>query len=184
MNITISKTHSKTDLIELINTIDLPVVFGHQDNKRSIQHKLINSLKNDIFFKDNVYKIKSNDELVTYLQSKNPKINLSVKEKKDIMRICKAIILYCKCNFIIDNQMYYKSTEQINDDMLYISQFGDLPSVRRACKLMNENIMSKVKYEPLISPQIKKELYEKDKLKHKNTYFCKIQRGLYTLTFD
>ena len=49
MNNTINKTHSKTDLIELINTINLPVVFGHQDNKKSIQNKLLKAFENDIF---------------------------------------------------------------------------------------------------------------------------------------
>ena len=83
MDNTINKTHSKTDLIELINTINLPVVFGHQDNKKSIQNKLLKAFENDIFFKPNVYKLSNNAELITYLQSKNPKRNLSVKEKKN-----------------------------------------------------------------------------------------------------
>lgn len=179
----ICKTHSKTDLIELINTIDLPVVFGHQDNKKSIQNKLLKSIEKDIFFKPNVYKITSNEELLTYLQSKNPKRNLSVKEKKNIMMICKAIVMYCNCYYILESQNYYKDIETIEDDMLYISQFGDLPSVRRACKLMNENIMSKKHYEPLISPQVRKELNEKIKLKTKNIYACKFLKGPFVISF-
>ena len=35
----IHKSHSKTDLIDLINHINLKVVFSHQDNKRNIQTK-------------------------------------------------------------------------------------------------------------------------------------------------
>lgn len=184
MDNTINKTHSKTDLIELINTINLPVVFGHQDNKKSIQNKLLKAFENDIFFKPNVYKISNNAELITYLQSKNPKRTLSVKEKKNIMKICKAIIIFCNCQYLLQSQNYYKDTKQIDDDMLYISQFGDLPSVRRACKLMNANIMSKVKYTALISPQVRKELDEKIKLKTTNNYSCKLKRGHFIISFD
>tara|TARA_R110000796_G_scaffold17696_1_gene54296 strand:+ start:163 stop:717 length:555 start_codon:yes stop_codon:yes gene_type:complete len=184
MDITISKTHSKTDLIELINTIDLPVVFGMSDNKRSIQHKLLKSLNEDIYYKPNVYKILTTQDLISYLTIKNPKRTLSVKEKKNIMKICKAIVIFCKCKYILQSQNYYKDLKQIDDDMLYISQFGDLPSVRRACKLMNENIMSKVKYEPLISPQIRKDLDEKLKLKRTNNFSCQFKKGPFVLLFD
>ena len=44
--IIIEKSHSKNDLIDLINTLDLRVVFSHQDNKKSIQDKLIDLLQN------------------------------------------------------------------------------------------------------------------------------------------
>ena len=180
----IHKSHSKTDLIELINTIDLPVVFGHSDNKKSIQSKILKTLKKDIIFNTNVYKISNIEELKAYLNTKNPKRTLSVKEKKNIMKICKAIVMYCNCDYFIESQNYYNDEKTIDDDMLYIMQFGDLPSVRRACKLMNSNIMSKKHYEPLISPQVRKELDEKVKLKTKNQYSCKIIKGSITLTFD
>ena len=180
----INKTHSKTDLVELINTIDLPVVFGHSDNKKSIQSKLITALEKDIFFKVNVYNISNKDELIIFLTNPSPKKTLSVKEKKTIMKICKAIVMYANCDYFIEGQNYYKDMKQIEDDMLYISQYGDLPSVRRACKLMNANIMSKKHYEPLISPQVRKEIDEKVKLKTKNQYACKILKGPFVITFD
>ena len=180
----INKTHSKTDLVELINTIDLPVVFGHSDNKKSIQSKLITALEKDIFFKVNVYNISNKDELIIFLTNPSPKKTLSVKEKKTIMKICKAIVMYANCDYFIEGQNYYKDMKQIEDDMLYISQYGDLPSVRRACKLMNANIMSKKHYEPLISPQVRKEIDEKVKLKTKNHYACKILKGPFVITFD
>jgi len=47
----IDKSHSKTDLVELINTLNLKVVFNHSDNKNSIQNKLKN-------FIDDNYEIK------------------------------------------------------------------------------------------------------------------------------
>ena len=32
----IHKSHSKTDLTELINNLNLKIVFSHQDNKKNI----------------------------------------------------------------------------------------------------------------------------------------------------
>ncbi len=179
----IHKTHSKTDLIELINTLDLPVINSHQDNKKSIQLKLLQVLGKDLTFTDNVYKIHNSSELRAYLMTQNPKKNLNVKEKKDLMIICKKIIHYCNNGYCIYKSQYVDE-KQIEDDMLYIKQFGDLPSVRRACRLMNDNIMSKVVYEPLISPQVRKQLEEKEKLKNKNVYQCRIRKGPFTIKFD
>ena len=57
--------------------------------------------------------------------------------------------------------------------------------MRRACKLMNEHIMSKVKYTALISLQVGNELDEKVKLKATNSYSCKLKRGHFNLiSFD
>ena len=44
----IHKSHSKNDLIDLINTINIPVVFSFQNNKRDIQDKLEEYFKKDI----------------------------------------------------------------------------------------------------------------------------------------
>lgn len=179
----IHKSHSKTDLIELINTLDLPVINSHQDNKKSIQLKLLQVLGKDLIFSSNCYNIHNTNELRAYLMNQNPKKNLNVKEKKDLMMICKKIIHYCMNGYCLYKSQY-NTLQEIEDDMLYIKQFGDLPSVRRACRLMNENIMSKVVYEPLISPQVKKQLDEKEKLKNRNVYECRITKGPFTLYFD
>ncbi len=179
----IHKTHSKTDLIELINTLDLPVINSHQDNKKSIQLKLLQVLGKDLTFTDNVYKIHNTNELRAYLMNTNPKKSLNVKEKKDLMMICKKIIHYCLNGYCLYKSQY-NTLQEIEDDMLYIKQFGDLPSVRRACRLMNDNIMSKTTYEPLISPQVKKQLEEKERLKNKNIYECRIRKGPFTIKFD
>ena len=35
------KTHSRMDLIDIINTLDIPIIFSHDDNKKSIHSKVI-----------------------------------------------------------------------------------------------------------------------------------------------
>ncbi len=60
-----------------------------------------------------------------------------------------------------------------------IKQFGDIPSVRRCCRLMNEDIKAGGrKFNPLISPQVQKDLNEKKTLKGNNTmYIMTIKRA-------
>jgi len=157
----IHKTHSKTDLIDLINHLNLKIVFSHQDNKKDIQDKLSEFIKNNIIIKKNFYNIENKDGLIQYLQNINPKKTLTIKERNNVMMICKHIIAYTKNNYDIDLTKY-QTLKDMQDDMDFIKQFGDIPSVRRACRLMNDDPKFKgYKFIPLISPQVQKELDDK-----------------------
>lgn len=181
----IHKSHSKNDIIDLINTINIPVVFSFQNNKKDIQDKLEEYFIKDIDRKieSNVYKINNKRELQIYLKNVNPKKSLNVKEKNIVMQICKKLITYCKNGYVIEKSLYIHEKE-IEDDMDYIKQFGDIPSVRRVCKLMNQNIMDNKIYKPLISPQVQKDI--EAKLIHKKVYVTslKVKTGPIILTFD
>ena len=162
----IHKSFSKTDLIDLINTLNLKIVFSHQDNKKDIQNKIVEFLSKPIpKIEKNFYHIENKDGLIVYLQNKNPKKSLSIKEKNNVMMLCKHIIQYCKNNYELEYTKY-KNIQELQDDMDFIKQFGDVPSVRRCCRLMNEDPkFSHYKFIPLISPQVKKVLDEKKTIK-------------------
>lgn len=164
--IRIDKTHSKTDLTDLINNLNLKIRFSHQDNKKDIQDKLLLALKNKkLTVEENFYGIKNRDDLISYLKNQNPKKMLSIKEKADVMKICKSIIQYCKNDFDL-SCCDYDSQKQIEDDMDYIKQFGDISSVRRCCRLLKDDVkMCGKKFIPLISPQVQKMLDEKNKIR-------------------
>lgn len=181
------KSHSKNDLVEMINTMDLPVVFNHANNKKDIQDKIIYLLSDrntDEKIKNNFYKINTYQDLKVYLNCVNPKKTLSVKEKSDVMKICKHIIQYCKNGELVELSEYYKDIKMIDDDMHYIKQFGDIPSVRRACKLINQFKLEKDRYIPLISPQIQKRL--NDKISSQTVLYGKlvVKRGKFKIIFE
>ena len=186
----IHKSHSKTDLVDLINDLNLLIHFSHQDNKKNIQDKINEFCKGSITIEKNFYNINNKSELISYLENPNPKKVLSIKEKNSVMMICKHIIRYCKSSFNLAATKYEKYQDLI-DDMDYIKQFGDIPSVRRCCKLMNEDIKKgQIKFKPLISPQVQRDLDEKQSIKGKNgaLYIMKIIRATednpIILTFD
>ena len=157
----IHKSHSKNDLIDLINYIGIPVVFSHQDNKRDIQDKIKLAMKEDFEIKKNYYQVDNKDGLHFFLMNQNPKKLLNTKEKNDVMNIAKFIINYCKSGYDVDCSKY-KDLKEIIDDMDYIKQFGDIPSVRRCCKLLRDDLkMDGMTFIPYISPQVKKTLDDK-----------------------
>ena len=152
----IHKTYSKTDLIEIIIDLELPVVYSHQDDKAQIHQKLKECLKTEFPIAPNFYKIENKDQLINYIESHNPKKILTIKEKQDVMKICKKIIQYCKSNYDI-TATDYLTQRDIIDDLDYIKQFGDIPSVRRCCRLMNMDVKcGGLTFKPLISPQVQK----------------------------
>jgi len=158
----IHKTFSKTDLIDVINDLNLKITFSHQDNKKMIQDKLISYLRNNNpEIKDNFYNINNKDGLIQYLKNQNPKKTLSIKEKNNVMLIAKQIIQYCKDDYQL-SFCKYDTIKEIQDDIDYIKQFGDIPSCRRACRLLSlDPKFQGIKFTPYISPKVKKELERK-----------------------
>jgi hypothetical protein len=171
----IHKSFSKTDLIDLINNLGLKVVFSHQDNKKDLQNKLFKLLEEKFEIKENFYNIQNKDGLIQYLTNVNPKKTLTIKEKNNVMMLCKHIIQYCKNNFDLDYTKY-DNVKELQDDMDFIKQFGDIPSVRRCCRLMNEDPkFIGYKFIPFISPQAQKELDDKKVIKTKSLAILKIR---------
>tara|TARA_R110001592_G_scaffold363336_1_gene684330 strand:- start:16750 stop:17298 length:549 start_codon:yes stop_codon:yes gene_type:complete len=181
----IHKSFSKQDLIHIINSLNVPVIFNHSINKKEIQDKLVSYYheKEEDIKKDNVYGIDSKQDLFIYLSKPNPKKTLNIKEKNNIMNICKSIIRYCNNKYDL-NYTSYSNLQDIVDDMNYIKQYGDIPSVRRCCKLMNNCCKVKEVFKPLISPQVKQMLQEKAISKQQVINCLTIKREKIVLSFD
>ena len=163
----IHKSFSKQDLIHIINSLNVPIIFNHSINKKELHDKLIS-----------YYHDKEEDE-----KKDNPKKFINIKEKNNIMNICKSIIKYCNNKYDL-NYTTYNSLDDIVDDMHYIKQYGDIPSVRRCCKLMNKCCKIKDTFKPLISPQVKQMLEEKMISKKQVIHCLTIKRGNIIVRFD
>ena len=186
MDIVIHKSHSKTDLIDLVNFCDLPIVFNHSDNKKSLQTKLLTIIEEKpelTLKKDNHYKLKTLRDAKFYLARVNPKKTLTIKEKGEVMRIAKRIIFYATHGYDM-KVSDYKDTQTLLDDILYIKSFGDIPSVRRACRLMkSDSKFYGQSFEPIISPQVQRELDDKKIRKSVILNNVTIKRGEFWVHF-
>ena len=183
----IHKSHSKTDLIDIINYCGIPIVFNHSNNKKELHEKIMIVFKESscVILEDNHFKLKTMVQLKQYLTKPNPKKQLTIKEKSGVMAIAKSIIYYAQNGFDLRMSPHYQDTQTILDDMLYIKGFGDIPSVRRACRLMSSDPkFSDQVFKPLISPQVMKTLADKLLVKKNRPMQYTFTRKHIVISFD
>lgn len=186
-NTIIHKTHSKKELIHIINIFNIPMAVSPKANKFQIASQLWETIsKIDYLYINphNELMINNLKELRIYLQNQNPKKNLSIKEKENVSFISKKIIHYCNNSYNIEISMYDNLID-IYNDALFISKNGEMPIVRKSLKLLDGDHNKLFDVKPKITPMIMRELELKEKLKTKRKYYeCKIRFGKFVINFD
>tara|TARA_R110000737_G_scaffold347988_1_gene380857 strand:+ start:848 stop:1417 length:570 start_codon:yes stop_codon:yes gene_type:complete len=188
---TIHHTHTRKTLVDLISIYKLdsqcPLV-GYKKQKKDIlcdnlwqvlqddklcleagnDYDIFNSVKD---FRDN---LSSASEIEPISESENIKISITVKK----------LVNYCKsCSYELTYSLY-QSIEEVINDCTYISKFGNIPTVRRAVKLVNLDNKIKNKIRPVISHKVKRNMILKEKaVKDLYPHFS-IKRGSFTLDFS
>lgn len=110
----------------------------------------------------------------------NSSKKLTVKEKNEIILTSKKLISFCKsgCNF---NRSLFNDYDEVISECNRIAEYGDISSVRRACKLINENLHEDI--EPKLSDEKKKELEVKENIKKFSNPTLQIKRGKIIVEF-
>tara|TARA_R110000787_G_scaffold264764_3_gene370689 strand:- start:291 stop:842 length:552 start_codon:yes stop_codon:yes gene_type:complete len=145
----IEKSHSKKDLIILFETLCVKL------NQESTKNELILEIQSKIDFCKFNDRIKNITELLIYLKKPTNKQRPTTKQKTDIMFICKKIIKWSKNQYIYTEKIY-NNKQQVFNDVMLIYKWGDLPSVRRACKFYNNSGYHKSEHiNPIISEEVK-----------------------------
>lgn len=160
---TIHSTFTKKDLTKIITQRKLCI-----DCNNSREHickelsPLIKDLKLEYLFEPNNFK------------------KLSIKEKDQVILIAKKLKSYVSCG--LDNtKSLYKNTDDAISDAVYIAQYGDISSVRKAVELLNNALNINI---PLnISENIQKILEEKKKIKKDSVPRFQIKQGKYYVEF-
>ena len=174
----INKTFSKGDCIDIIRTFNIDIPNFTSMNKSTLSVQLWNVLCNtqNIPVDNDIYDIKDIEELKIYLKT------LSVRDKNKLMRFCKEIIIYCNNGYYL-NSSIFNDIEELKLQIEDICKYGDIPSVRRAIKLFNNDPKVDKKYIPVLSNRVRKNLELKDKRKIKKYYGISFNKGNYILTF-
>ena len=181
----INKSFSKGDMLDIIRQFNLDIPNSNNMDKLKLSITLwsyVNNLK-DIQPDTEIYLIESKEELIKYLAGHNPDKLLSVKDKTKLMNFCKEVIIYCNHGYNIECSSF-NTIEEIHIPTRDIAIHGDIPSVRRAIRLLNNDPNLKEKIEPIISNKMKKMIEVKKKKKVKNYYGLISKRGDYLVTFD
>ena len=183
----IHKTHSKLELSQLIITYNINII----NPNKYIKLDLIKELEETLILLD-VLDIPDNNELYhftnlvdlkLFLTNINPKKILTVKEKQVVILTCKKLKHYCNNNYMLGNTEY-KTLTQVYKDAKYIVAYGDIPSVRKVCLLLNQDINKPFILKPIISTIVQRELEKKHIYKCRKNYQCTFKYGPFSILFD
>ena len=161
----IDKTHTKSDLLKMMDLLNVKV--NSTLSKREII-QMIPKLIHGIKYPSNKYNIKNEDDLIRYLKTKSPIQRLNSEDKKMIMMKSKNLIHYAVEGYHLLNSVY-ENHNQVMNDAIYIHSYGDIPSVRRACRLYNQDPKKINHVNPIIPEDILKEL-NKHRISNQSSY--------------
>jgi len=164
----IHKSHTKKDLIEIIEVFNFQKDIENylEYNKDTLTTLLDIHLRTIIEIKPEKEYFEFDDinDLREYLKLSSPKQVIPIKEKDIIIDKAKQLIFYCRiCGFQLG--YYYDTIEDVIADANYIKKYGDIPTIRRALRLVNEDgkIINKIK--PIITYRTQQRINKKEQLK-------------------
>ncbi len=166
----VDKSHSKKDIVTLFKKHG--VIIDDKLSKGNII-KDIDFYMKDFKFNNN---INNETELKDYLKNISPKQRPNTQIKNQIMFKAKKIIKWGKNDYIFDGATYSNSEDPYND-IMSIYMWGDLPSVRRACRMYNNSIFCKNHINPVITAEVEEELNNNKFIKQQIMYRLTIRRA-------
>ncbi len=165
--ITIHKSHSKLDLIELFEK--LYVIIPKKTKKPEIVANITTYIQSAKYNEE----VKDVSVLIEVLKSKTTKQRPNMKLKNSIMIKSKKIIKCCSSNSFSEET--YLSHEDVYNDLLSICGYGDISAVRKACHIYNEWNMCINHINPIISADKMKSMIEKKQLKKNKVFGIKTE---------
>ena len=180
----IHSSHSKKELQEIIEIFDLNVVNYTNMNKKDICNSLIYELSkiDDIKKDDDYFFIKNKTELIEYLINPDSSKSLTIKEKNNVMELAKYIMMYVKNGYYL-SQSPFLDWDNMYERVIYISEYGDIPSVRKAVDGFNTDarMIDRDKIQVLMSSRCKKKIERKKRLIQKEKIALVFKRGKYVV---
>ncbi len=116
-----------------------------------------------------------------YLYKQNENMSITIKDRDEIIKTARKIKSFINSGLDTSKNIYINNDELIFD-AVYISQFGEISSVRKAIKLVEETLNIKI---PIIIPEkVQEELDEREKLKKDMIPKLQVKTGKYYVSFD
>jgi hypothetical protein len=182
----IHKSHTKKDLIEIIDVFDFKdVIEGYKDlNKDALVQLLDIHLRTIFDLEPNKDYFDFNDirDLREYLRRPSPKQVLTIKERDIIIDKAKKIIFYCKIAGYCLGPTTYESVEEIESDANDIKKYGDIPTCRRALKLLKKSLSVKCP-DPIMTYRTQQRLDRKERIKEGGMARMSIHKGNFLVEF-
>ena len=157
-------SYKKKDLIKIIedNNININI----KTNRINICNELVNYIEE--------YKL-------NYLYNQNENMSITIKDRDEIISTARKIKSFIRSGLDISKNIY-TNIDDLIFDAVYIAQYGEISSVRKAVKLVEETLNIKI---PLIVPaKVQEELNEKKKLKKDMIPKLQVKTGSFYVSFD
>lgn len=179
----IHSSHSRKDLLELCDIFNIRVEDKFNCSKKQLSEGMwdsINSTKK-LVPDDKNYHLKSKKDLIEYLKLPHQTKSLSISDKQEIIKYCRQIIFYCDNNYTLEP--HFDSIQHLETIAIYISNFGDISTVRRAlAKLKLDKQIACP--DPIISARVLKELEKQKRLKCCEMNSLRVKKGKIIVKFD
>ncbi len=121
-----------------------------------------------------------NEYNLEYLYEENQFKKLTIKEKDEVILIAKKIKSFVKCGLDTNKNLYSELDNAISD-AIYIGQYGQISSVRKAVISLNKALNIEI---PMIIPDnVKKMLEEKEQIKKDSVPTLQVKQGKFWVTF-
>jgi hypothetical protein len=181
----IHTSHSKSELCEICEIFGINIADIKKINKTALSKHLLYQLSiiQEITEDNDYYFIKNKKELMDYLINPDSSKTLTVKEKEEIMELAKYIIMYCKNGFYLTHSPFLDYDDMIKKAE-HISQFGDIPSVRKAIEGLNQDTKLKKKIDIIMSARTRKKMERKKRLKSKYYGGLIVRSGNFVVDFS
>ena len=186
-NTVIHKSFSKKDLLKVIQEFDITIGVDESYTKSTVANTLWGILtKLDFLYipPDNNYLVKDLIGLRCLLKHPNPRKPFSVKDRDRYTMVAKKINHYCENNFDIKESVY-TNIKQVYNDADEISQYGDIPIIRKTLRKLMYDPQKLYTIKPRISPHIQHDMKMKQMLCKKSKFYkCEVKTGSFIITFD
>jgi hypothetical protein len=180
----IHSSHSKKELCEIIEIFDINVCNYRNLNKKNLSKSLLYELSKieEVKEDDAYYFIKDKSELYEYLVNPDSSKILTIKEKNKVMELAKYIIMYVKNDYFLSQSPFLDWDDMFNK-CIYIKDYGDIPSVRKAINMFNTDprMLNRPKIDIIMSSRCRKKLERKKRLVQKQKVLLSIKRGKFII---
>jgi len=182
----IDKSFTKKDLIDIIQSYDIPIDDPKQYSKNELSITLTEILVNEdyqINYSFDYPEFYKNEDLIQYLSVPKSNEELNYKEKSEMIQKAKKLINYARNGYMLSFTDYL-SHDAIYQDGIIVANHCDIPTCRRAIDELNKDPKIRNKIEKQISPKIMKTLQQKKINKDELEPRFKFRRGHYIIDFD
>jgi hypothetical protein len=182
----IDKSFTKKDLIDIIQSYDIPIDDPKQYSKNELSITLTEILVNEdyqINYSFDYPEFYKNEDLIQYLSVPKSNEELNYKEKSEMIQKAKKLINYSRNGYMLSFTDYL-SHDAIYQDGIIVANHCDIPTCRRAIDELNKDPKIRNKIEKQISPKIMKTLQQKKINKDELNPRFKFRRGHYIIDFD